>query len=171
MPDTLPHVTEGMLERLSEGMKGRLPGLMGLELVHIESGKAETRLELRTELLAPNDFLHAGTIITMADSCAGMGCLATLPEEAGGFTTVELKTNFFASARDGALRCKAWMAHGGSRTQVWDAEVSREDDQRVIALFRCTQFLLPREDPRTKRQQRARQIAARTEDQEVADAG
>ena len=87
-----------MLERLSEGMKGRLPGLLGLELVHVERGNVEARLELRDELLAPNEFLHAGTIITMADSCAGMGCLATLPEGAGGFTTVELKTNFFASS-------------------------------------------------------------------------
>jgi uncharacterized protein (TIGR00369 family) len=170
-PDTLPRVTEGLLERLSKGMEGRLPGLLGLQLVHIETGRAETRLELRPELLAPNDFLHAGTIITMADSCAGMGCLATLPAEAGGFTTVELKTNFFASAREGTLRCKAWMVHGGSRTQVWDAEVSREQDERVVALFRCTQFLLPRDDPRTKRQQRARPIAAETDHQEVADAG
>ena len=43
------------------------------------------------------------------------------------------------------------MVHGGSRTQVWDATVSREDDERVIALFRCTQFILPAEDPRTER--------------------
>jgi uncharacterized protein (TIGR00369 family) len=162
---------EGLAERLSKGMKGRLPGLLGLELVSVERGKAEARLELRPELLAPNEFLHAGTIITMADSCAGMGCIATLPGEAGGFTTIELKSNFFASAREGALRCRAWLVHGGSRTQVWDAEVSREGDQRVIALFRCTQFLLPREDPRTKQQQRARLIAAEADEEEIADAG
>jgi acyl-coenzyme A thioesterase PaaI-like protein len=101
-----------------------------------------------------------------------MGCLASLPEQAGGFTTVELKTNFFASARDGALLCRAWLVHGGSRTQVWDAEVSREHDRRVIALFRCTQFLLPREDPRTKRQVQVTAAAEDpTHDQEVADAG
>jgi uncharacterized protein (TIGR00369 family) len=160
-----------MVERLRKGMKGRLPGLLGLELLNVEPGKAEVRLELRPELLAPNEFLHAGTIITMADSCAGVGCIASLPEDAGGFTTVELKTNFFASAREGALRCKAWMVHGGARTQVWDAEVSREHDQRVIALFRCTQFLLPREDPRTTQQQRARLIAADTDEEEIANAG
>ena len=54
------------------------------------------------------------------------------------------------------------MVHGGSRTQVWDATVSREHDERVIALFRCTQFLLPREDPRTERQQRAARGSPRT---------
>ena len=55
-------------------------------------------------------------------------------------------------AMENTLRCVADLVHGGGRTQVWDAQVRREADDRVIALFRCTQFLLPREDPRTKRQ-------------------
>jgi 1,4-dihydroxy-2-naphthoyl-CoA hydrolase len=141
---------------MREAMQGRLPGLLGVELLSIGHGEAEARMELRDEHLAPNDFLHAATVIAIADSCAGMGCLASLPEGAGGFTTVELKTNFLATAKDGALRCKASMAHGGGRTQVWDATVRREEDDRVIALFRCTQFVLPGEDPRTEGQRRQR---------------
>jgi uncharacterized protein (TIGR00369 family) len=158
-------VSSTPLERFSAALKGRLPGLFGIELVAVRSGRVEARLDLRPEHLAPNDFLHAGTVITLADTCSGMGCLASLPEGAVGFTTIELKTNFLATAREGALRCEAEMAHGGSRTQVWDATVSREDDERVIALFRCTQFLLPREDPRTERQreQRVHLDAARKE--------
>jgi 1,4-dihydroxy-2-naphthoyl-CoA hydrolase len=155
------------LERFTEAMQGRLPGVFGIELLEIHRGHAEARLDLRPEHLAPNDFLHAGTVITLADSCAGMGCLASLPENAVGFTTIELKTNFLATAREGALRCLAEMAHGGGRTQVWDATVSRETDERVIALFRCTQFLLPRDDQRTARQreQRAHLEAAERGDQ------
>ena len=143
---------DALLERMSAAMDGRLPGLFGVELVSIEHGATETRLDLREEHLAPNDFLHAGTVITLADTSCGMGCLASLPEGAGGFTTIELKTNFLATAREGALLCSARLVHGGGRTQVWDATVRREDDDRVIALFRCTQFLLPADDTRTERQ-------------------
>ena len=143
---------DALLERMSAAMEGRLPGLFGVELLGIEHGATETRLDLRAEHLAPNDFLHAGTIITLADTSCGMGCLASLPEHAVGFTTIELKTNFLATAREGALRCSARLVHGGGRTQVWDATVSREEDERVIALFRCTQYLLPAEDSRTERQ-------------------
>jgi uncharacterized protein (TIGR00369 family) len=142
------------LERFNAAMQGRLPGMFGMKLVAIEHGCAEARLDLRPEHLAPNDFLHAGTVITLADSCCGMGCLASLPEGAVGFTTIELKTNFLATAKEGALRCRAELAHGGGRTQVWDATVSREADDRVIALFRCTQLILPGDDPRTARQRR-----------------
>jgi uncharacterized protein (TIGR00369 family) len=139
-------------------MEGRLPGLLGVELLSVAHGEVEARIELRPEHLAPNDFLHAATVIAIADSCAGMGCIASLPEGAGGFTTIELKTNFLATATEGALRCRALMAHGGARTQVWDATVRREEDDRVVALFRCTQFLLPAADPRTERQQRQRAV-------------
>jgi uncharacterized protein (TIGR00369 family) len=138
-------------------MENRLPGVFGVELIDISHGKADALLRLEPWHLAPNEFLHAATVIAIADSCAGMGCLASLPEEAGGFTTIELKTNFLGTAREGALRCEARMAHGGSRTQVWDSTVLRDHDDRVIALFRCTQFLLPTEDPRTERQKSQRE--------------
>ncbi|MBV9213437.1 MAG: PaaI family thioesterase [Actinobacteria bacterium] len=136
-------------------MSGRLPGLFGLELVSIGRGSAEARMDVRSEFLAPNDFLHAGAVITLADSCCGMGCIATLPDGVAGFTTAELKTNFLRSAKAGdALRCRATIAHEGRTTQVWDAVVVRESDGRDLALFRCTQFLLPDDDARTAGQRR-----------------
>src|SRR5215213_1584057 len=104
-PDKVRAV-DALRKRMSAVMEGRLPGLFGVELLSIEHGATETRLALRPEHLAPNDFLHAGTVITLADTSAGMGCLASLPESAVGFTTIELKTNFLATAREGALRCK-----------------------------------------------------------------
>jgi uncharacterized protein (TIGR00369 family) len=138
-------------------MDGRLPSaLFGIELVRVAHGEVDSRMELLPQHLAPNNFLHAATVIAIADSSCGMGCIASLPEEAGGFTTIELKTNFLGTATEGTLLCEARMAHGGSRTQVWDATVKREDDERVIALFRCTQFILPAEDPRTERQREQR---------------
>lgn len=138
-----------MREQLQAAMAGRLPDLFGIELLVAEPGWVEARMDVRPEFLAPNDFLHAGAIIALADSCCGMGCIASMQEDAGGFTTVELKTNFLRTARAGAgLRCEARLAHGGSRTQVWDATVAREDDGKAVALFRCTQYLLPGDDPR-----------------------
>ena len=96
---------DALRERMSAAMDGRLPGMFGVEILSIEHGETETRLALKEEHLAPNDFLHAGTVITLADTSCGMGCLASLPEGAVGFTTIELKTNFLATAREGALRC------------------------------------------------------------------
>jgi uncharacterized protein (TIGR00369 family) len=139
-------------DELNALLPGTLPGLLGLTITAHEPGRLEAALDVRPELLAPNGYLHAATVVGLADTSCGLATRALLPEGAAGFTTIELKTNFLATAREGALRCKAQLVHGGSRTQVWDATVSREADDRVIALFRCTQYLLPADDARTERQ-------------------
>jgi 1,4-dihydroxy-2-naphthoyl-CoA hydrolase len=95
---------------------------------------------LRDELLAPNGYLHAGTVVALADTACGYGCTASLPAGGTGFTTIELKTNFFGTARDGVLDCVATLVHGGRTTQVWDATIRHGD--RTIAVFRCTQLVL-----------------------------
>ena len=123
-------------------MNERLPGVFGMELLELEQGRARGRIDLRPEFMAPNDFVHAGTVITLADTCCGVGCRSTLGEEES-FTTIELKSNFLRSARaDDALACEALMTHGGRTTQIWDATVTRESDGKQLALFRCTQYLL-----------------------------
>ena len=144
-------MTDWTPEFFNRANQGRLPGLFGMEVVRVEHCLLEARLDLREDFMAPNGFLHAGTVVSLADSCCGEGCLASLPDGAAGFTTAELKTNFMRSAGpDDALRCEARLVHGGRTTQVWDATVRRESDGKELALFRCTQYLLADEDPRTK---------------------
>jgi 1,4-dihydroxy-2-naphthoyl-CoA hydrolase len=131
------------IQAFIEAGRGRLPGLLGVEIDAIEDGHVRMRLPLRPELLAPNGYLHAGTVVALADSACGYGCIASLPEGATGFTTIELKTNFLATALDGTLHAESHRVHGGRTTQVWDATVSDEDGKK-LALFRCTQLLLYR---------------------------
>jgi uncharacterized protein (TIGR00369 family) len=100
------------------------------------------RLAVRPDLLAPNGFLHAATVVALADTTCGYGTMATLPEDATGFTTIELKTNFVGTARDGIILCRGSAVHLGRSTQVWDATVSAEASGRAIAVFRCTQMIL-----------------------------
>jgi 1,4-dihydroxy-2-naphthoyl-CoA hydrolase len=129
------------IQAFIEAGRGRLPGLLGVEIDAIEDGHVRMRLPLRPELLAPNGYLHAGTVVALADSACGYGCIASLPEGATGFTTIELKTNFLATALDGTLHAASRRVHGGRTTQVWDATVS-DQDGKTLALFRCTQLLL-----------------------------
>ena len=134
------------LEKLNHRGDGRLPGLMGFRVVALEDGLLAAELDVRPEILAPNGYLHAATVIALADTACGYGCIAHLPDGMTNFTTVELKCNFVSTARDGTISCAARPVHLGGTTQVWDATVARKADGRTIALFRCTQMLLA---PRT----------------------
>jgi len=119
-----------------------LPGHMGIRFTGLGDRIVEAELDVRQDVLAPNGFLHAGTVVTLADSACGYGCIRELPEGAQNFTTIELKSNFLGTAREGTVKTRAEMIHGGRTTQVWDARVFRAEDDRTIALFRCTQMIL-----------------------------
>ena len=121
--------------------RDRLPGYLGIEVDGIEDGHGSMHLDLDDRHMAPNGYLHAGTVVTLADSACGYGCIMSLPEGATGFTTIELKSNFLATALKGTLYAEATRVHAGRTTQVWDATVTNEEG-KTIALFRCTQLLL-----------------------------
>ena len=119
-----------------------LPGHLGIVVTHAAAGEAHLTLEVKRHHMAPNGFLHAGSIVTLADTACGYGCLSTLPEGATSFTTIELKSNFLGTARDGAIECVAKAVHKGRNTQVWDAVVTHRETGKTIAMFRCTQMIL-----------------------------
>ncbi|MDH3703092.1 MAG: PaaI family thioesterase [Alphaproteobacteria bacterium] len=121
---------------------GRLPALLGITVIDANPDMFRSRLAVRPDLLAPNGFLHAATIIALADTTCGFGSYANLPDGAAGFTTVELKSNFLGTARDGTIECIAIPSHIGRSTQVWDAKVTIGTSDKPIALFRCTQMVL-----------------------------
>jgi 1,4-dihydroxy-2-naphthoyl-CoA hydrolase len=119
-----------------------LPGLLGVQVTDVGQGFLRAELAVRRALFAPNGFLHAGTVVTLADTACGYGCFAHLPEGAKGFTTIELKSNHLGTARDGVIEVEARAVHLGRSTHVWDATVRHRDADKVIALFRCTQMVL-----------------------------
>jgi uncharacterized protein (TIGR00369 family) len=121
---------------------GYLPGLVGVEIVTVSKEFVESRMAVRREVMAPNGFLHAASVIALADTSCGYGCVASLPAGATGFTTIELKSNFLGTAREGHIACRATPVHLGRTTQVWDAVVTNEASGAKIALFRCTQMVL-----------------------------
>ncbi|CAB3755090.1 PaaI family thioesterase [Paraburkholderia solisilvae] len=129
------------LDWLRARQPGTLPALIGVRATALGEGTLRAELTVRPELLAPNGFLHAATVIGLADTACGYACLAHLPPAAHSFTTIELKSNFLGTATDGTIRAVARGVHLGRSTQVWDATVAGPDG-RTIALFRCTQMVL-----------------------------
>lgn len=126
-------------EQLGQGL---LPDFLGIAFDSVERGLVLSRLTIERKHMAPNGFLHAASVVALADTSCGYGCLVSLPPGATGFTTVELKSNFMGTARPGdELSCRAWLVHGGRSTQVWDSEVT-DGTGETLALFRCTQMVL-----------------------------
>lgn len=121
---------------------GYLPGLLGLRITGVDTNILHAEFTVQQTHLAPNGYLHAGSVVTLADTACGYACVAHLPEGASSFTTIELKSNFLGTAREGVVECEAKAVHLGRNTQVWDALVRHRDTGKLIATFRCTQMIL-----------------------------
>ena len=129
-------------EHFNQRGVGHLPGHLGIVIDQIDGTTIRSHLAVHKHHMAPNGYLHAGTVVTLADTSCGYGTVASLPGGATGFTTIELKTSFLGTVREGGLACEATLVHGGRTTQVWDARVTDEATGRAVAFFRCTQLVL-----------------------------
>ena len=130
------------LAEWNERGKDYLPGHLGIEFLAVEPDEVRARMPVGLHNCAWNGFLHAGAVVSLADTACGYGTLRNLPDGAIGFTTIELKSNFLGTTLEGDVTCVATPAHRGGSTQVWDATVRAEVTGRTIAVFRCTQMIL-----------------------------
>jgi uncharacterized protein (TIGR00369 family) len=108
-----------------------LPGHLGMEMLSVEPDAVHARMRVERSVCAWNGYLHAGAVVSLADTCCGYATVRNLPEDAAGFTTLE-----------GDVTCVATPVHKGRSTQVWNAEVRAEKTGKTIAHFRCTQMIL-----------------------------
>jgi 1,4-dihydroxy-2-naphthoyl-CoA hydrolase len=129
-------------EQFNQRGANNLPGHLGIVIKQVIGTEIRSEMPVTQFLMAPNGFLHAGSVVTLADTSAGYGCIANLPDGAIGFTTVELKSNHLGTALEGTVECTAKPVHLGKTTQVWDSVVTHRETGKTIALFRCTQLIL-----------------------------
>lgn len=138
----MPLRADVTLDKLNQRAPGTLPGWFGVQVTDIAEGRLVMEYDIRPDFLAPNGFLHAASVIALADTAAGFATIAHLPDGASNFTTIELKSNFLGTATEGRVRAVATAAHQGRTTQLWDATVTHVASGRTLALFRCTQMIL-----------------------------
>ena len=129
------------IDTLLARQHGTLPDTFGVRPLAVAEGRMTMEMAIAPWMMAPNGFLHAATQVMLADTCAGYATLAHLPEGAKGFTTLELKSNFLGTAKQGTLRVEAVAEHLGRTTQVWSATVF-DDQGRKLSLYRCSQIIL-----------------------------
>lgn len=119
----------------------RFPGLLGMRVVDRRHGYCRVEIDIEEKHLRFRaDGLHAGAVVSLADSACGAGCQASLAD-GKTFSTVELKANLIATASSGTIVAEATPVHMGARTHVWEARVTRNDG-KLIAIFTCTQLIM-----------------------------
>jgi 1,4-dihydroxy-2-naphthoyl-CoA hydrolase len=118
--------------------------LLGIEISDADVHEDHVaRLTVTHALIAGTGFLWAPVVLTLCDALCAFGVSHHWPEGATSFTTVDCSANFVSSAREGEqVTATASPLHTGRTTQVWDATVTNETTERLMASYRCTQLIL-----------------------------
>ena len=128
---------------LTEQIQSLMPlcATLGMRAVSLEPDGVELEMDWSAERCTSNGLLHGGAIMALADSGGGACAFANLPEGAVGTSTIESKTNFLGSVREGAVRAISTPLHVGSSTIVVETEL-RASDGRLVAKTTQTQTVL-----------------------------
>src|SRR5215510_14153166 len=110
-------------QHFNEFSKEHFPEKLGIIVIDVQENKVTAEMPVTKSLFAPNGYLHAGSIVILADTIAGYSTLAHLPESGKSFTTLELKSNFVGAVQDGEVFCESTPEHLGRTTQRWSVVV------------------------------------------------
>lgn len=83
-------------------------------------------LDWASGLTTGGGVLHGGIVMALADTSGAVCAFLNLPEGAGGTTTIESKTNFFAATRSGTVKAHSRPLHVGRRVIVVETEIRGE---------------------------------------------
>ena len=94
----------------------------GINLISLERGLAESKLEITEAYTQHDGFVHAGVMATMADHTAGYAAFSVVSEDFR-ILTLEFKINFLRPATGDRLVCRARVIKQGKKVLVADSEV------------------------------------------------
>ena len=95
---------------------------LGIQPVHFEPGKCETRLNLEPRHLQQDGFVHAAVQAAMADHTAGAAA-STLIGRDEIILTAEYKINFLRAAKGKMMTCTATVLKPGRQLIVTESEL------------------------------------------------
>ncbi|MGD2271901.1 MAG: PaaI family thioesterase [Desulfobacterales bacterium] len=137
-----PRFKEALLTRA----KIKIPfwSLLGMEVVDVKMGWAQTKIPFSRKLANANGLAHGGAIFSAADTAVGIA-LAGLVDKEDFITTLEMKINYVKPVGSGEIIAEAKIIHKGKNTAIGDAEV-RDSDGSLVAKAVCTYAIIKKSD-------------------------
>lgn len=114
---------------------------LGITGTEADPDRVVAHLDWRPELCTSGGLLHGGAVMALADAAGGACAFLNLPEGAVGTSTIESKTNFPGTVREGTkVTATATPLHRGATTIVVETEL--RIDGRLFAKTTQTQTVL-----------------------------
>jgi uncharacterized protein (TIGR00369 family) len=107
---------------------------LGIEFLEVTPQRVLARLEAGPRHHQPMGVLHGGVYCSIVEAVASYGAgYHALSLGQKGVLGVSNATDFFRSHSVGELRCEGRPVHSGRSAHVWQVEVRRGSDEKLVA--------------------------------------
>ena len=105
--------------------------LMGIEVVHVEPGKAVLKMEVRRDMHNGVGWLQGGMLAALADEAMALALYPLLAKDEG-IATISESTSFIKGVRQGIILAEGRVIRKGRRVAFMEGDVRMDDDKKTI---------------------------------------
>ena len=143
LPNSL--APEALAEWLGQRFDGTLMGHLGMKVLEVGKERVVVELPVHPGLTTPSGHVHAGSMVSLADTAATFAAMAASERELELDqmpVAVSISSQIVANVKEGTLRAESTVAHPG-RTLVVVATRITADSGKLLALVNSTHFIRP----------------------------
>ncbi len=121
-------------------MSGKEPSnlleFLNMEVVEESEGHMVMSMPITPKVHQTKGFIHGGANVVLAETAASIGASRLIEDDEITFG-MEINANHLRTVRDGMIYATARMRHRGKSTQVWEIDIT-DDDDNLTCVSRCT---------------------------------
>lgn len=131
------------LKRINDSIQNTMTSTIGIEITDIGDDFICGKMPVDERTTQPFGLLHGGASVALAETLGSIGGGIKVYSNNETVVGIEINANHLKSARDGWVYGKATPIHIGKKIQVWNIEITNEDDD-LICVSRLTLAVIPK---------------------------
>ena len=129
--------------QIDYNVQNTLQSAIGIEITDIEDNFVCGKMPVDNRTKQPLGLLHGGASVTLAETLGSIGGATKVYNNDERVVGIEINANHLKSVRDGWVYGKATPIRIGKNIQVWNIEITNEDDD-LICVSRLTLAVVPK---------------------------
>lgn len=118
---------------------------LGLEITEVTADGVVGQLEPGPQHHQPFGIVHGGVYAAIVETLASFGAAASVADRGELVVGVNNTTDFLRAHRTGRLVARAVPIHQGRTQQLWQVEIARQADSKLVARGQVRLAVLPAE--------------------------
>ena len=131
------------LKRINDSIQNTMTSTIGIEITDIGDDFICGKMPVDERTTQPFGLLHGGASVALAETLGSIGGGIKVYSNNETVVGIEINANHLKSARDGWVYGKATPIRIGKNIQVWNIEITNEDDD-LICVSRLTLAVIPK---------------------------